>query len=394
MSALCSRRLINKIHEETGVNPGFAVQKFSRLIVRGLLENNVEVSTLSVPPISRRESNRIWINIDTETEDGVEYKYIPFLNYPFLKHICLLLYTFFQVLIWGLCRKKDRYIICDVLSISSCFGALLASKINGIKSVAVVTDIYSQMVGEKTNGLKRLMKLVAGKMQQWYSSSFTHYVLLTEYMNEAVNPHRRPYIVMESLCDGNENCKKQSPKKTNENKIIMYAGGIEEKYGLRALVEGFSSITRDDISLVLYGHGSYVETLKQICLKDSRIQYKGIAPNEEIVKAEFEAALLVNPRPTTEEFTKYSFPSKNMEYMVSGTPVLTTMLPGMPKEYYSYVYLFDKGENAVGYAESLEEVLSKPTDELLFMGEKAREYVLREKNNVKQARRIIDLINI
>ena len=55
------------------------------------------------------------------------------------------------------------------------------------------------------------------------------------------------------------------------------------------------------------------------------------------VAEELKATLLVNPRPTTEEFTIYSFPSKNMEYMASGTPLLTTKLPGMPEEYHQYV---------------------------------------------------------
>ena len=54
------------------------------------------------------------------------------------------------------------------------------------------------------------------------------------------------------------------------------------------------------------------------------------------------ATLLINPRFSNEEYTKYSFPSKNMEYMASGTPILTTKLPGMPKEYYEYIYLFEE----------------------------------------------------
>ena len=36
-----------------------------------------------------------------------------------------------------------------------------------------------------------------------------------------------------------------------------------------------------------------------------------------IVKEEKKSTLLVNPRFTNEEYTKYSFPSKNMEYMAS-----------------------------------------------------------------------------
>ena len=38
----------------------------------------------------------------------------------------------------------------------------------------------------------------------------------------------------------------------------------------------------------------------------------------------------VNPRQNNEEFTKYSFPSKTMEYLASGVPVVAYKLDGIP----------------------------------------------------------------
>ena len=93
----------------------------------------------------------------------------------------------------------------------------------------------------------------------------------------------------------------------------------------------------------------------QIAAEDPRIFYGGMLLNQEIVEKEQEATLLVNPRPTGEEYVKYSFPSKTMEYMASGTPVLTTVLPGMPKEYHPYVYLLED-ETSDGITEKLKEV--------------------------------------
>ena len=78
--------------------------------------------------------------------------------------------------------------------------------------------------------------------------------------------------------------------------------------------------------------------------------------------------------------------------MVSGTPVLTTMLPGMPKEYYPYVYLFDSGETTEGYLKVLNNVLSKPLDELREKGMTARNWVLNNKNHIIQTARIVDMI--
>ena len=104
-----------------------------------------------------------------------------------------------------------------------------------------------------------------------------------------------------------------------------------------------------------------------IAREDERVFYGGMLLNTEIVAKEQEATLLVNPRPTQEEFVKYSFPSKTMEYMASGTPVMTTVLPGMPREYHPHVFLL-RDETAVGIAASLKEVLALSDAELYQKG--------------------------
>ena len=393
ISSLSSERLISEIYSKTGANPGFAVQKFSRLLVKGILHNNINIATLSIAPLTKDYTKRIFVNLKEEVENDVDYKYIPYINLALLKHICVFLYTFFYVLIWGLKDRKDKTIICDVLCISSSMGSLLASKVCGLKSVAVITDIYEQIVGERAGGFKALLKSMAGFLNKRYTRMFDSYVLLTEDMNEVVNPRNRPYIVMEALCDV-KLAQEKIPEISKDNpKVIMYAGGLEEKYGLKMLVDAFTVVPGNDIELHLYGSGSYVNDLIEVTKKDNRIKYLGVKSNEEIVKAEIRATLLVNPRFSTEEFTRYSFPSKNMEYMVSGTPLLTTKLPGMPQEYYPNVFLAEE-ESIDGFATAISNLLDQSSEFLCERGFKAREFVLSHKNNVKQAERILALINL
>lgn len=386
ISALSSSRLINDIYKTSGKNPGFAVQKFSRLLVKGLVANGADVVALSNPPFPA--GSKRWVLLDSETEEGVHYKYIPFLNVSILKHLCLFLYAFIFVLIWGFKRRREKVIVCDVLSISVCMGALLASKINRVRSVGVVTDIYGLMVG---NAKGSLISKLACFLNNCYVSSFDRYVLLTSQMNELVNPKRKPHIVMEALCDLSmaeqqvQNEEKASPR------TVIYAGGIHERYGLKMLAEAFVKGNIPDARLVYYGSGPYVEEFRKLCAEHPNLEYRGVAPNEEIVAEELKATLLVNPRPTTEEFTIYSFPSKNMEYMASGTPLLTTKLPGMPQEYHQYVYLFEE-ESILGYADTLRKVLSQPADILYEKGVLAKRFVLQKKNYVAQAQRVIELL--
>ena len=388
ISALSSSRMINEIYKSSGNNPGFAVQKFSRLLVKGLTINGADVIALSNPPIPAGQKRMVFFG--KETEDGVQYKYIPFLNISVLKHLCLFFYAFVYVLFWGCRNKREKAIVCDVLSVSVCMGALLASTINRVRSVGVVTDIYGLMVG---NAKGSLISNLACFLNNFYVSSFDRYVLLTSQMNERVNPKRKPHIVMEALCDlsmAKHDVQKEDKSSPRE---VLYAGGIHERYGLKMLAESFVEANVPDARLVYYGSGPYVEEYKKLCAAHPNLEYRGVAPNEEIVAEELKATLLINPRPTTEEFTIYSFPSKNMEYMASGTPLLTTKLPGMPEDYYPYVYLFEE-ESIQGYAYALRKVLSQSSDMLYAKGVQAKKFVLQNKNYIVQAQRVLGLLKL
>lgn len=386
ISALASESRINEEYRRTGKNPGFAVQKFSRLLVKGMLENGAKVLALSSHSCV---SGKKYASSVKEMEDGVLYKYVPYLNLPLLKHICLFLYTFLFTLFWGLGNRKNKAIVCDVLAISVCMGAIFASKINRVVSVAVVTDLYGLM---QNIDKRSFLVCIAGKVNAWYSSLFNKYILLTEQMNEVVNPKGCPHLIMEALCDYSLEMENKVKVEKEYPRTVIYAGGISEVYGLKMLAEGFLKANVENAKLVYYGQGPYVDEYKELCEKYPNLEYRGIVTNEIIVEEERRASLLVNPRFTTEEFTKYSFPSKNMEYMASGTPLLTTNLPGMPKEYLSYVFLFQE-ETVDGYAEAIRKTLSHSELELREFGNKASQFVLSKKNNVQQGLRVLNFIN-
>jgi glycosyltransferase involved in cell wall biosynthesis len=219
----------------------------------------------------------------------------------------------------------------------------------------------------------------------------TDYVLLTQAMNDRLNPKGRPYVILEGHADISMGSQVNTLEGKTKPRICFYAGGVSKQYGLGNLVEGFRMANTDNAVLHIYGPGDYVEELQEIAEKDSRIFYGGMLLNHEIVEKELEATLLVNPRPTQEEYVKYSFPSKTMEYMASGTAVLTTVLPGMPKEYHPYVFLLED-ESAEGIAKKLEQVLSSSEEDLFQKGMAARTFVLEQKNNVIQAGKLLDMV--
>ncbi|MFR1696239.1 MAG: glycosyltransferase [Acutalibacteraceae bacterium] len=341
---------------------------------------NVEVETLSALPITRQNSKKFFFRKETEQINHITYNYIPTLNIPLLKNILYFLFGFL-----GVCRRSQErpIIICDVLNFSVIAGAVLASRLLGLKSVGIVTDLPTMLSPKKG-----LYSLLNNKIIQYFKS----YVFMTEQMNQVINLKQKPYLVIEGQVDLAMEMQKNDLAEKRFPRICMYAGGIQRIYGVPELVEAFIKVDIPDAELHIYGDGDYANELTNICLTHNKVKYFGTRLNSEIVKAEIEASLLINPRPTHELYTKYSFPSKNMEYMASGTPVLTTRLPGMPKEYEEFVYLIND-ETIDGIGEALVSVLSDSREVLHQKGRGAKAFVMRTKNNMIQAKKIIDMVN-
>ncbi|WP_321424540.1 glycosyltransferase [uncultured Bacteroides sp.] len=389
ISSLLSNNLLDDIRKITGQYPAYAVQKFYRVLAAGLCKNKSNVTVLSNPPAFMSEKRERFLNYQNDSEDGVNYRYVPFLNFSVIRHLCLFIYTFLYVFGYGFKKRKDKAIVCDILCYSTCLAALLAAKITGVKIVGLVTDL-PWLVDEE--GKVSFKMRIFGAFTKWYIKKYAYYVFLTEQMNEVINKKLKPYIVIEGFANIEMENVENLLEKKDSPKTIMYAGFLQEKYGLKMLVEGFMTLKDLDAKLVIYGTGPYSEELEECTKIDSRVEYRGFAANSVIVEAELKASVLINPRPTHEEYTKYSFPSKNMEYMASGTPILTTKLPGMPLEYYPYIYHFED-ETTEGYARVIKEVLNKQPEELHKKGADAKAWVMSKKNNVVQSARILNMLS-
>ena len=116
-----------------------------------------------------------------------------------------------------------------------------------------------------------------------------------------------------------------------------------------------------------------------------------VIKEERSIKVTKSSTVLVNPRANNFSFTKFSFPSKIMEYMSSGTPVLAYKLDGMPDEYLNYMYIIPEHENGLYLA--LKEVLSKNDNELIEIGLKAKEFMLLHKNSKVQTKKILTMLD-
>ena len=220
------------------------------------------------------------------------------------------------------------------------------------------------------------------------------FVLFTKAMADYLNIPEEKYIVMESIIDGDIYNTISNVSKDSSDKLhVLYTGSLSSVHGVMKLVEMMKLIKRDDFELWITGMGPLSDKLKEAADKDSRIKFFGTVTKDKVFELQSKSDVLVNPRSDDDspELTRYMFPSKIMEYMLTGKPVVICRMSGIPEDYYQYVFVAEEG-TAESLALLLNKVLDMSNDERLKFGESARSYILNNKTISVQAKRIVDFI--
>ncbi len=211
------------------------------------------------------------------------------------------------------------------------------------------------------------------------------FVLLTKYLAEPMEVEERPFTVIECVCDATQEPAKQG----RGNNTCLYTGSLNEEFGIKRLAEAFSQIPNAE--LWICGDGDTKNFLKEYTQTHTNIKYFGFLPREEIAKMRDDCDFLINPRTPTGTYTKYSFPSKTVEYILSAKPVIMYKLEGIPDEFDAYLnYIY--GQDMQTIADELKAIFAQDYVELAEKAKQARCFVLENKNGKKQAEKIVDLM--
>ena len=381
VSSLCSNKQNDAIFKEHNRLSSYASQKFNKLFVTGLLENDCKVDALSQRILHSKSYAPI-----NETEKSVQFTYLHHKKNRSLNRISVIIEATKKIIQWCKAHKKG-IVICDTIIGELSIAVLIASKLIKNVTIAIVTDVPSIRANDNRKGLKSIPVKIKNSLIYCYDS----YVFLTEEMNSLFNTHNKPYVVIEGMVDEKAQMINNTLDLKSDKKICMMAGLLDDIYGVDSLIKAFSNLEYKDVELVFYGRGNSVQRIIETAKNDGRIKYKGELPNEEIMREECRASLLINPRNGKGDWTKYSFPSKNMEYIASGTPMLAFALPSMPSEYYPFFYHFEK-DDIDSMTHVLKNVLSQSNKELYDFGKMSQKWIHKEKSSKKQIEKVVRMI--
>jgi glycosyltransferase involved in cell wall biosynthesis len=172
---------------------------------------------------------------------------------------------------------------------------------------------------------------------------------------------------------------------------VLYAGGLTAAYGVDRMVAAVRALGRDDVRLSCFGRGELVDWVAAVAADDPRIDAPQFTSREDVLSEYQRATLLIQPRPVDQDFVRFSFPSKLLEYLASGTPVVSTRLPSIPADYEEQVYWADD-DSVEGLSRTLERVLATPWHERQLRAARARDFIWTTRGYEAQGRRMRDFI--
>ena len=392
--SVCGGDVFNKTVAESKVKPSASAQNFETALIKGFSAcDGVEVTVASAESVAAfPNGNRLFLKKrkDRLTSD-ITADIVPAINLPYIKNVCHANGTAALFRRWLKTCKADEPKCAFLYGLypSVAKKMLKECRKSGCSIFAVITDVPATMFTytKSKNILKRLFSGSYRNRAVGLQDKFDGYVFLTKQMSEAVAPSK-PFVVIEAIADSTLFDSLPDVKKA-EPRTVMYAGALYRKYGVDMIVSAFEK-TKNDCELQLFGSGDMERELAKKSKENPRIRYFGRVSRDEVLKKEKEASLLLNFRNGEDEYTKYSFPSKMTEYMLSGTPLFTSRLDGIPEEYYAYVYS-TSAKDAEQLAREMDEILSDG-EALSEKGCRAREFVMNTKNEKCQAGKIVDFL--
>lgn len=331
---------------------------------------------------------KLVIHSNSFSHDGISDDYqVGFINLSIVKQFFY--YVSYRKAIIRFHSTFDKSTI--VIGYSANMSQLLTfvkRKNPNITTLLILPDLPIYTSLDSNNILLKLYKKYSNNkfLADVKSGKIDYYVFLTNQMGEYLNIDRSRYTVIEGIAPNfssinTSNCYK-------DEKIVLYTGTLARQYGIIELINEFFLLD-GNYRLIICGGGDDSNYVQEKCKMSDKITFKGLVPHEEVMSLQKRADVLVNPRRNDNQFTKYSFPSKLLEYLASGKPTVCYKLDGIPKEY-DDVFFYASPEQG-GLARAIDNALNLSEQEYINYQSKV-ESLLLKKTDKSQCSKIIELL--
>lgn len=379
---------LGQIAQQSAILPT-QTHRFAWNLVGALQSAGVDVALLSVLPVPNHpEYPYKIIHSSTVEQNNVHGITLGFVNLFILKHVT----RFFACMGTGMRFVRSRHagtVIVHGVHTPFLVFARILKRFLKLQICLVMTDPPG-VVRTVDGPLSRLLKRLDRRLVKLLARGFDGIICLTPALATDFAP-KVPALVLEGFANLELAHIHFEVNSAIDVFHVAYAGAINVEYGVENLVLAFKSIKDPKSRLSIYGKGPLDEWVLKQCQLDTRIIHHGLVAHGDLMLRLKEASVLVNPRPAAQEFVRYSFPSKILEYMALGVPVVSTRIASMPGDYLPYLQL-TKDDSVVALAEAIV-LVSSQYPAAAERASRGQKYVIHEKSVATQGKRISDFLS-
>ena len=355
-------------------------------------QGGVTIHAVSIPPVAGwpKDKRFIYPGSTKRISDSLTISYPGFVNLPVIKQITQIFGGYALGAKIAKREKADWVMSYNTYPQVGVPAYWLSRKSKG-KHICVLADVpFDDRANQSF--LRKLVWKLYGGLAWNLISKISNFVILNPNTADLL-PQGSKYCVIEGAIDP-KNYPYQSISRYDEQgrKIILYSGAITEYSGVATLIEAVKQLPSSQFVLHIYGNGDLKDQVQKEAESSENIVYCGSVPIEKMRELQANAWLLVNPRKTDNIISRYTFPSKILEYMASGTPVLTTNIDGLPEEYPDLIFFVDD-DNSQSFINKILNISKIDPIKLHEYGANSKKTVIENKNWDEQSRKIRYLLD-
>ena len=311
--------------EEAKIKPNPSNQNFYYKLIKTLAINNT-VSVVSHRPLAKGMFKRGYLESDTKIDGNIKFYYTNnrsdklfkvFKEKQYIENAARQAIEDFL--------SHDFIIVTDTLRLNLLKAAKKIAKLYDVKIVGMLTDNPYNL----SNGPVYVKQYL---VQQ--ASDLDGYLSLTNGLVQIYNENARSYVFEGLVSEENEG------KKDPIFNYFYFGGSLYERYGVKTLVDAFHN-SNIKAKLVLAGSGPLDSYIEQLANDDYRILYLNQLSKEKNIAYMRNSIANINPRPLDLKMDNESVPSKLLEYLSIGTPVISTKFPRLYSTFKDDVHWID-----------------------------------------------------
>ena len=347
--------------------------------------NNLRI--ISIPPVSAYPNDRR-MHLKKKAYfigENLKVEEIGFINIPLIKQLMQVINTYILIRKY-LANTPETLIVQFNLFPQTGIPVFLVQKLFKTKVVSILADLP---INDNPN--LTIFSRTLRRIFDWFTINliqyFDNFIILNDNVANKYTKNKNNLVIPGGVKDDLI----RFDVKEHRNRRVLYSGALTEYSGVLNFIESLKFVQHEDITFEIFGSGYLSQEIIEITKQNKRIRFGGQVPHKEILNHQNNAWLLINPRPINDPISQFTFPSKIFEYLLSGTPVLTTQLNGFDGKLLNYVFHIDDNTPEI-IASKINEIYETDSTVLLGLAKNAQNFVRSEYSWTNLANKVIDYL--